>query len=55
MKLEQIKQNMLTMGQLVQTSLNTSVQALISREKNNFLEVHRIEKEINKWHIQLDT
>ncbi len=54
MKLEQIKQNMITMGNLVQNSLDKAVISLVERNSNGFQEVHQIEKKINEWHVKLD-
>lgn len=54
MKLEQIKRNMMQMGQNVESALDQAIKALVKRETEGFKAVHEIEKSTNNFHIQLD-
>jgi phosphate transport system protein len=54
MKLEQIKRNMMQMGQNVEAALDQAIKSLVKREIEGFKAVHLIEKTTNQFHIQLD-
>jgi phosphate transport system protein len=54
MKLEQIKRNMMQMGQNVEAALDQAIKSLVKREIEGFKAVHVIEKTTNQFHIQLD-
>ncbi|MBC7456653.1 MAG: phosphate signaling complex protein PhoU [Bdellovibrionaceae bacterium] len=54
MKLEQIKRNMMQMGQNVESALDQAIKSLVKREIEGFKAVHLIEKTTNQFHIQLD-
>lgn len=54
MKLEQIKRNMMQMGQNVEAALDQAIKSLVKREIEGFKAVHIIEKTTNQFHIQLD-
>ncbi|MBC7754989.1 MAG: phosphate signaling complex protein PhoU [Moraxellaceae bacterium] len=54
MRLEQIKLNMMQMGQNVESALDQAIKALATRNADGFKAVHEIEKSTNQFHIQLD-
>lgn len=53
-QLEDLKKLILTMGGHVEKALSQAMAALIARDKNQFSEVHEIEKNINAAHLRVD-
>lgn len=52
--LEELKKLILTMGGHVEKALSQTIAALMSRDRNQFYEVHEIEKNINIAHLRVD-
>ena len=52
--LDDLKKLILTMGGHVEKALAQAIAALMTRDKNQFSEVHEIEKNINAAHLRVD-
>ncbi len=53
-ELQQLKDIMLEMGGAVEKSIDEACQGILKRQPDKLKEVHRLEKQINKLHLQVD-
>jgi phosphate transport system protein len=53
-QIDRLKTLILTMGGFVESALEQAILALISRQSDQFAEVHMIEKKINEDHVRVD-